>query len=100
MTIRSAVALLSTLATSTLIPGCSTANESLRSTDCTVARIAERAMALRYPDFDSINNPPVVHDRGTTWEVEYELPKGKIGGTPVVVIDKTTMKVLRSFNTQ
>jgi hypothetical protein len=98
MRIELAIALLLLLAASTLIPGCSAA-ESARS-NCKIVRIAERVLAVRYPEFDSINKPPVVHDKGTAWEVEYELPKGVIGGTPVVVIDKTTMKVLRSFQTQ
>ncbi len=79
----------------------STAKESsMMSMECTVARIAERYIATHYPNFDSVKNPPVVHDKGDSWEVEYELPKGVIGGTPVVVIEKATLKVLRSFHTQ
>ena len=68
--------------------------------ECAVMRVAERHVATRYPDFDTVKNPPIVHDKGATWEVEYELPSGVIGGTPVIVIEKATMKVLRSFRTQ
>jgi len=69
-------------------------------TECTVARVAERHITTRFPDFDSIKNPPIVHDKGDSWEVQYELPNGVLGGTPVVIIDKATLKVLRSFHTQ
>jgi hypothetical protein len=68
--------------------------------ECTVARVAERHVAVSYPEFDTLKNPPIVQDKGTSWEVYYELPKVAIGGTPVVVIDKATLKVLRSFHTQ
>jgi NTF2 fold immunity protein len=64
------------------------------------ARVAERYVTTHYPGFDTIKNPPIVHDNGDVWEVEYELPSRVIGGTPVVVIEKATLKVLRSFQTQ
>ena len=65
-----------------------------------ISRVAERHIAIRYPDFDSVKNAPIIYDKGDAWEVEYELSKGVIGGTPVVVIEKGTLKVLRSFHTQ
>ncbi|AVV78338.1 hypothetical protein [Leptospira santarosai] len=34
------------------------------------------------------------------WRVTFLLPDDYMGGTPVVFIDKRTMKVLRSYNTQ
>jgi hypothetical protein len=68
--------------------------------ECTVARIAERHIAVRYPEFDSLKYPPLVEDKGQTWEVGYELPKNTMGGTPVVVIEKGTLKVLHSFQEQ
>jgi hypothetical protein len=73
---------------------------SQESKECLVARIAERYIALHYPDFDSIRTPPIVHDKGTFWEVEYQLPEGTIGGTPVVLIDKATLRVIRAYRTQ
>ena len=69
-------------------------------TECAVARVAERYVAAHYPDFDSIKNPPIVRAKGDTWEVEYELPRGVLGGTPVVIIEKATLEVSRSFQTQ
>ncbi len=68
--------------------------------DCTVARVAERYVATHYPTFDTIKDLPLIHDKGDTWEVEYEIPSGTIGGTPVVVIEKATLKVLRASHTQ
>ena len=85
----------------TLVSQCSISQESpVTRTERTVARVAERHIAVRYPEFDSIKNPPVVQDKGGSWEVYYELPKNTIGGTPVVVIEKATLTVLRSSHTQ
>ena len=79
----------------------SIANEgSMTPAERAVARVAQEYIATRNPDFDSVKNPPIVHDKGDSWEVEYELPMGVIGGTPIVVIDKATLKVLRSFHAQ
>ncbi len=72
----------------------------MTSAECAAARVAERYVITHYPDFDTVTNPPIVHDKGDEWEVEYELPSGVLGGTPVVVVHKATLKVLRSFHTQ
>src|SRR5690348_510455 len=68
--------------------------------ECTIVRIAERYIAIHFPEFDSLKNPPIVKDEGSKWHVEYELPEGTIGGTPVLVIDKGTLKVERAYRTQ
>jgi hypothetical protein len=95
------VVLASTVVASTLVSQCTIAKEgSMTGMECTVARVAERHIAVSYPEFDSLKNPPVVQDKGGSWGVYYELPKEAIGGTPVVVIEKATLKVLRSFHTQ
>jgi NTF2 fold immunity protein of polymorphic toxin system component len=73
---------------------------SMSPADFKIVRVAERYIAVHYPEFDSIKNPPILQDKGDVWEVEYQLPDGVIGGTPVVVIDKKTLKVLRSYRTQ
>lgn len=83
-----------------LFQRCSPDDVSITSTECTVARVAERYIASHYPDFDSIESPPIVRDIGNAWEVKYRLPSDRIGGTPVVVIEKATLKVLRSYQTQ
>lgn len=63
-------------------------------------RIAEEFVAVRYTDFDKRNKKPVLTDSGANWEFTYELPENMAGGAPVVIIDKRTMKVIRSFRTQ
>jgi hypothetical protein len=76
------------------------AETSMTSIECTVARVAERYIAIHYPDFDSVKNPPIVWDDGKIWIVEYQLPKGMIGGTPRIEIEKGSFKVLRGLHTQ
>jgi hypothetical protein len=73
---------------------------SMTSTECNVMRVAERHIALRYPEFDSIESAPIVKDTGDTWRVYYKLPEYTLGGTPEVIIDKRTLKVLRGYHTQ
>jgi NTF2 fold immunity protein len=82
------------------IAGHAHADVILDSVECTVARIAERQIAQKYPNFDSVRFPPIVRNKGTTWEVEYQLPITMIGGTPVITIDKASLKVLRPDHTQ
>jgi NTF2 fold immunity protein len=95
------VALAFVIVASTFVPQQSIAKEdSITLTECAAARVAERYVTTHYPDFDTVKNPPVVHDKGDAWEVEYELPSGVLGGTPVVAVEKATLKVLRSFHTQ
>jgi hypothetical protein len=79
-------------------PSCS--NDTKTQTEREVARIAEQYVAVHYPKFDTVKNPPIVEDKGSTWEVDYKLPTDVIGGTPVIVIEKNTLKVLRSYHTQ
>lgn len=76
------------------------AERSLSSAETAAVSAARDYVATHFPEFDTVKNPPLVHDNGDTWEVEYELPKGTLGGTPVIVIDKKTLEVLRSSHTQ
>lgn len=89
------VMLVLILVTTNLVPQGSTA-----AGNPGVARAAQDCVATRFPDFDIAGSRPIVQDRGDSWEVEYEMPAGVIGGTPVVVIEKNTLKVLRCFHTQ
>jgi len=72
----------------------------LKSPEFTAARVAERYLATHYPDFDSIRSPPVVNDKVGAWEVSYELPPNFSGGTPVVLIDKISLEILRAYREQ
>jgi hypothetical protein len=68
--------------------------------ECVIARIAERYLVTHYPDFDSIRNPPVVRDMGALWEVHYKLPDGQIGGTPIIEVEKSSLKIVRVLRGQ
>jgi hypothetical protein len=72
----------------------------MNATECAVTQIAEKEVAAKFPDFDMARNPPMVQDKGNQWRVDYRLPDGVLGGTPVVLIDKKTMKVVRVFHSQ
>ena len=67
-----------------------------------ILQIAANHVATRFPQ--SINAtktlPPIMSDKGTMWEVSYELPPGVAGGVPVVLIDKETCSVVSSVHTQ
>ena len=61
---------------------------------------AELFVAAKYPDFDKSGKRAVARTIGDQWEVTYELPEGMLGGAPVVLVDKKTGRVIRSFRTQ
>jgi len=63
-------------------------------------KIAEKYIAEHYAEFDMTDKKPILKDSGDYWEFTYELPDYMLGGSPVVVVDKQTRKVIRSFRTQ
>jgi NTF2 fold immunity protein len=73
---------------------------SITSAECSVMRVAERHIALHFSDFNSVESPPILKDTGDTWLVYYKLPEDTLGGTPEVIIDKRTLKVVRAYHTQ
>jgi hypothetical protein len=94
-------ALVLVVAVSTFVPSRDIATEcSLTLAECVAARVADAYVAIRYPDFDTVGSPPVIRDTGDTWEVEYQLPSGVVGGTPVIVVEKANLNVVHSFHTQ
>jgi hypothetical protein len=74
--------------------------ERMPAIECKIFRIAERYVATHYPDFDTIKYSPALMNAGDVWSVYYRLPKDCAGGTPNVVIDKKTLKVLQSYHDQ
>ncbi|HEY1270218.1 MAG TPA: NTF2 fold immunity protein [Candidatus Binatia bacterium] len=50
--------------------------------------------------FDKRGTKLVINDLGDSWQVTYQLPENTAGGAPVAVIDKKTLKVIRSFHAQ
>lgn len=83
------------------LSACTAFGESTMDTDqAAVIRVAEKFVSERYADFDKTNKKLVVKDAGDYWEATYELPEDMIGGAPVLIIDKRTKEVIRSFRTQ
>nr|WP_041756174.1 YbbC/YhhH family protein [Bradyrhizobium sp. ORS 278] len=101
---RALVLVLSTAASlgaATIVSPCALADSvSMKSPQFTAARIAERYLAVHYPAFDTIAMPPIVDDEGDVWKVSYELPPNMAGGNPVIVVEKTSWKVLRVYHEQ
>jgi len=60
----------------------------------------EAYVKSKYPDFKKDNRKHMVRDKGITWELYYQLPPGMIGGGPVIIMDKDSLKVLDSYRTQ
>jgi hypothetical protein len=110
-----------------VIAGASEAEKSaMNEVELKVAQVARDYVATRFPDFDLAGSPPIVTSAFATnyvvefsgappaeftwppqavslvetWTVEYLLPEGRVGGTPVVIIDKRTLKVLKAYHTQ
>ncbi|WP_425502733.1 NTF2 fold immunity protein [Pinirhizobacter soli] len=86
-----------------LAPMCSNASSScadLSDTQRVVAEIAKNYIFRTYPDFKADDLCLQVTDSQGKWEVTYRLPANRIGGAPVVLIDKQTGDVLRSYRTQ
>ena len=67
---------------------------------CTITRVAERHIAVRFPEFDSIKYPPIVLEQEGMWRVRYKLPDNSLGGTPVLFIEKGTFRIIRSYHEQ
>ena len=83
------------------VPPSSSAGEAtMTQREREVARIAGQYVAAHIPDFDTVKYPPIVVDHGSFWEVGYQLPKNTLGGTPHVLILKSTLKVLCAFQEQ
>lgn len=86
-----------------LAPMCSNASSScpdLTDAQRVVAETAKNHIFRVYPDFKANDLCLQVTDSQDKWEVTYQLPSNMIGGSPVVVLDKQTGTVLRSYRTQ
>jgi hypothetical protein len=86
-----------------LAPMCSNASSScagLPGTQRVVAETAKNYILRTYPDFKADDLCLQVTDSQDKWEVTYRLPSNRLGGAPVVLVDKQTGNVLRSYRTQ
>lgn len=62
--------------------------------------VGENYVKSHYADFRKDDKKPVVRDMGGYWEFTYQLPEGMLGGAPVVIIEKNTLSIIRSYRTQ
>ena len=67
---------------------------------CDFFGIAQQFIAERYPTFDLKELRPTVSETDSLWELTYELPKGTLGGVPIITIDKRTCAIVRAIHTQ
>ncbi|MBE7412651.1 MAG: hypothetical protein HS129_11435 [Leptospiraceae bacterium] len=63
--------------------------------------IAQEFVKIKSPE--EANDPKyrlILEDKGNHWRVIYMLPDDMIGGGPIVLIDKKTLKVIRMLHGQ
>jgi hypothetical protein len=70
-----------------------------RPPKCDPFKVAERYLAEHFHRPGS-DEKPVLRRSNDSWQVEYELPPGYIGGTPTVTISKATCEVTKVYLTQ
>lgn len=75
-------------------------SQAMSQPKCDFLVVAREYIAKRYPTFDAAGLEPVVSETEKFWEITYELPKGTLGGAPVITIDKQTCKVVRAQHSQ
>jgi len=79
---------------------CAAFGDSHMDDKATVIKVAEKFVSEWHADYDTTNRKLVIEDKGEYWEAYYELPEDMNGGSPVMIIDKRTKEVIRSFRTQ
>jgi hypothetical protein len=67
---------------------------------CDFMKMAQAHIAKQFPFFDPAGLKPFISDSGNLWELTYELPRGTLGGTPIITIDKRTCRVIRAEHSQ
>ena len=67
---------------------------------CDFFGIAQQFIAERYPTFDSMGLPPIISETDSFWELTYALPRGTLGGVPIITIDKRICKIVRAVHSQ
>ncbi len=63
-------------------------------------QIGENYVAANFKGAVGPHMTPRLKNQGDYWKFYYDLPLTMIGGTPVVLIEKQTFKVIRSYMTQ
>ena len=95
-----AVAAFCFIATAFIVGDSKAEEPAMNEAKLKAVQIARNYVATRWPSFDLAGSPPIIYDKGEFWLVEYEFPASFLGGTPVVFIDKKTLKILRAYHQQ
>lgn len=74
--------------------------QAMSQPGCDFLKIAQAHIAKQFPFFDPAGLKPFISDSGNLWELTYELPRGTLGGTPIITIDKRTCTVIRAEHSQ
>jgi hypothetical protein len=64
--------------------------------------IARSYLQRNHPDWvsETLELPSRITDKGDCWEVTFDLPKDTVGGTPVILVEKTTFRVIKAYHEQ
>jgi hypothetical protein len=76
------------------------AGQAMSQVECDFLRIAKDHIGRKFPSFDPTGLTPVISESENLWELSYELPKGTLGGVPVITIDKRSCMVVRAHHSQ
>jgi hypothetical protein len=74
--------------------------QTMPQSQCDFLGIAQRFIAQRYPNFDSTGLRPTISETDSLWELTYELPRGTLGGVPIITIDKRSCQIVRAEHSQ
>ena len=77
-----------------------TVSLAMSQPSCDVLQVAQEYIAKRFPSFDVTRFKPVISEQGSFTEVTYELPKGTLGGVPIMVVDRKTCRVIKAIHSQ
>lgn len=62
--------------------------------------MSEAAILERFPGFERGAKIPVLKDMEDHWEFTYLLPRGTLGGVPIVIIAKDSRTITKVYRTQ
>lgn len=70
------------------------------SQPCDVLKVAQEYIAKHFPSFDVTKFKSIISEQGSMAEVTYELPRGMLGGVPIILVDKKTCRVIKASHSQ
>jgi len=67
---------------------------------CDMSKLAREYVEKRFPFFDPSGLKAIISESENMWEFTYELPRGVLGGVPIITIDKRSCLVVRAEHSQ